>query len=75
MADPKPLTRKELSQFLPDQRAIRAFEKLFEIVPSEIDTVSSETISADAKATQGVSLSTEALSLARSANVLLWLSI
>ena len=35
MADPRPLTRSELAKFLPDQRAIRAFEKLFDLVPDE----------------------------------------
>ena len=37
MADPRPLTRAELAEFLPNQRAIRAFEKLFEIVPPELE--------------------------------------
>jgi len=34
--DPRPLTRKELSQFLPDQRSIRAFEKLFSLIPTDL---------------------------------------
>lgn len=34
--DPRPLTRKELAEFLPSQRAIRAFEKLFDIIPGDI---------------------------------------
>ncbi len=34
MADPRPITREELAKFLPNQRAIRAFEKLFDLVPS-----------------------------------------
>ena len=38
--DPKPLTRKELAEFLPTKRAIRAFEKLFDIVPSSFIAVS-----------------------------------
>ena len=37
MSDPKPLTRKELAEFLPTQRAIRAFEKLFDLIPSSFD--------------------------------------
>ena len=37
MSEPKPLTRKELAEFLPSQRAIRAFEKSFEIIPQSID--------------------------------------
>lgn len=36
MADPRPLTRDELAKFLPNQRAIRAFERLFNIVPDEL---------------------------------------
>lgn len=39
MADPRPLTRKELAEFLPSQRAIRAFEKLFDLVPLELEDV------------------------------------
>lgn len=37
MSDPKPLTRKELAEFLPTQRAIKAFEKLFDLVPSSFE--------------------------------------
>lgn len=44
MVDPRPLTRGELSRFLPDQRSIRAFEKLFDIVPSEIIALSERII-------------------------------
>lgn len=36
--DPSQLTRQELAQFLPSQRAIRAFEKLFDLIPSTIDS-------------------------------------
>lgn len=39
MADPRPLTRKELARFLPDQRSIRAFEKLFDLIPSDLLTL------------------------------------
>jgi hypothetical protein len=38
MSDPKPLTRNELAEFLPSQRAIKAFEKLFDLIPSSLDT-------------------------------------
>lgn len=34
--DPRPLTRKELAEFLPNQRAIRAFEKLFDLIPADL---------------------------------------
>lgn len=36
MAGPKSLTRDDLAKFLPDQRSIRAFEQLFDAVPSDI---------------------------------------
>lgn len=36
--DPSQLTRQELAQFLPSQRAIRAFEKLFDLIPSTINS-------------------------------------
>lgn len=39
MTDPKPLTRQELAEFLPSQRAIRAFEKLFDLIPLELEDV------------------------------------
>jgi hypothetical protein len=34
---PFKITRNELAKFLPSQRAIRAFEQLFDLVPSSID--------------------------------------
>lgn len=39
MADPRPLTRDELAKFLPNQRAIRAFEKLFDLIPPELEDI------------------------------------
>ena len=39
MANPRPLTREELAKFLPDQRSIRAFEQLFEIIPGDLVTL------------------------------------
>lgn len=39
MADPRPLTREELAKFLPNQRAIRAFEKLFDLIPPELEDI------------------------------------
>lgn len=39
LTDPRPLTRKELARIVgDDQRAIRAFEKLFDMVPGEFNT-------------------------------------
>lgn len=75
MSDPKPLTRKELSEFLPDQRSIRAFEKLFQIVPDEIEIISTETGGSYSKAVQANTIAIDALTRVRGANVLLWLSM
>jgi hypothetical protein len=38
MADPRPITREELARFLPNQRAIRAFEKLFDLIPDDLES-------------------------------------
>jgi hypothetical protein len=38
MDGPYKITRNELAQFLPSQRAIRAFEQLFDLIPSGLDT-------------------------------------
>jgi hypothetical protein len=35
--DPRPLTRKELALFLPSERAIRAFERLFDLIPIDLN--------------------------------------
>ncbi len=40
--DPKPLTRKELAEFLPSMRAIKAFEKLFDLIPSSFNDITAE---------------------------------
>lgn len=53
MADPRPLTRNELAQFLPSQRAIRAFERLFELAPDDLTqilVIAEEALSAAANA-------------------------
>lgn len=39
MTDPRPLTRDDLAKFLPNPRAIRAFEELFKLVPSEFESI------------------------------------
>jgi hypothetical protein len=63
MTDPRPLTREELARFLPNQRAIRAFEELFRLIPEELDASAtvSEEIAIEA-ATAGAA-SNEALAL------------
>lgn len=50
MADPRPLTRDELAQFLPTQRAIRAFEQLFRLIPTDLIEVLNQAISASVDA-------------------------
>lgn len=57
MANPRPLTRAALAKFLPDQRSIRAFEQLFDLIPedlltllSAIDEVGIDAVTAAAKA-------------------------
>lgn len=54
--DPKPLTRKELAEFLPSMRAIKAFEKLFDLVPSSINDLEINVNDAGGKAAQALSL-------------------
>lgn len=39
MADPRPPTREDLAKFLPNQRAIRAFEELFKLIPDSLDNL------------------------------------
>lgn len=56
MADPRPLTREELARFLPNQRAIRAFEKLFDLIPSDLETL--ERLVEEASIDAGTALST-----------------
>jgi hypothetical protein len=59
---PYKITRNELAQFLPSQRAIRAFEQIFDLIPSTLNesavlieeaTVSAQ--NADSKAVQALS--------------------
>lgn len=59
---PYKITRNELAQFLPSQRAIRAFEQLFELIPSSLNEstdivqeVSINAQNADSKAVQALS--------------------
>ncbi len=75
MSDPKSLTRNELAKFLPNQRAIRAFEELFKVVPAEVDNSGNEAKSAFTLAIQANSTAQEALTIAKGNKVLLWLSI
>lgn len=61
MSGPYKITRNELAQFLPSQRAIRAFEQIFDLIPSSLDETailiqetSINAASADARAQQAV---------------------
>lgn len=54
--DPRPLTRKELASFLPNMRAVRAFEKLFEIIPPDINDLNTYL---DAVRTQSINVTAD----------------
>lgn len=58
MADPRSPTRADLAKFLPDQRTIRAFEKLFEIIPETSSTLIEEALvsagTADSRSQQAI---------------------
>ena len=61
IADPLKLTRNELAKFLPSQRAIRAFEQLFDVIPSELNATNATLVeistaagSAEASAQQAI---------------------
>jgi hypothetical protein len=60
MADPRSPTRADLAKFLPDQRSIRAFEKLFELIPDELGKQIEDALiqagTADARSQQAVDL-------------------
>jgi hypothetical protein len=59
MADPRPLTREELSKFLPNQRAIRAFEKLFDLVPDEFTSLGGRLVTLENPPTVSVDTDTD----------------
>ena len=44
--DPRKPLRKDLSSFLPNQRLVRAFEELFELVPDGMENTATEALSA-----------------------------
>jgi hypothetical protein len=39
MATPIKPTRADFAKFLPDQRSIRAFEQLFDVIPNDLITL------------------------------------
>ena len=61
MADPRPLTRKELARFLPDQRSIRAFERLFDLIPDELVTLLQAIDESNNNANSALNLAQQAL--------------
>ena len=61
--DPRPLTRKELAEFLPNQRAIRAFEKLFDLIPPDLLELFAQVEAASIDANTAGARATEALAL------------
>ena len=71
MANPRPLNRSELAKFLPDQRAVRAFEQLFDLIPEELLTLLAEVNEAKLSAGNATSSANEALAqLTRMADAL-----
>ena len=68
------LTRKELSEFLPDHRAVKAFENLF-VSTEQTENNINEAGNANSKAVQADSTAQSALRQVRGGNVLLWLSM
>jgi hypothetical protein len=75
MSDPKAPTRKELAEFLPDQRTIKAFENIFKLIPSQLDSNTAENADSAAKLNQTSGEALQALTIAKSSRVLLWLSM
>ncbi len=57
----RPLTRTELTEFLPNQRAVRAFEQLFDIVPGDLLTLIDDIQAAQGTATLATSQATRNL--------------
>lgn len=75
MSDPKPLTRDQLAKFLPDQEAIRRFERLFavagDLTPTDVAALYRLTQEASIDASVADTKATEALgALNRIANSL-----
>lgn len=81
-ADPLNLTRKELSEFLPSHRAIRAFEKLLSLLggtedslQAQVETNTIDAGTAIAKANSAESIALTAEEKVRNAGVMVWLTI
>ena len=61
MEGPNKLLRSELAEFLPSQRAIRAFEQLFDVIPSQLNTTTSSSEEASINAANADSRAQQAL--------------
>jgi hypothetical protein len=61
MADPRAPTRADLAKFLPDQRSIRAFEKLFELVPDGFNSLIEEAFVASGNALAAANATSDSL--------------
>ena len=62
MDGPSKVTRNELAKFLPSQRAIRAFEQLFDLIPSSLDANTALIEEASINAQNAVSVAVQAVS-------------
>ncbi len=61
--DPRPLTRRELSEFLPSQRAVRAFEQLFDVIPNDVNSLQSQLNDVEVVAGTATAIAQQAISL------------
>jgi hypothetical protein len=59
--DPRPPTRAELATFLPNQRNIKAFEKIFDLIPSTLNELE------DDIATNAINIATNAANITTNA--------
>lgn len=75
MSSPSPLTRNELAEFLPSQRAIKAFESLFDLIPASLDIIDGSAATALASSAQANGMAQQSLRIAKSSQVLTWLSM
>lgn len=69
MADPKSLTRADLALFLPNNRAIRAFEELFDLIPDELFEILRQARNAEINAGTALTASRSALQAANDADL------
>ena len=63
MANPRPLTRNILKTIFKDQRTIRAFEKMFDLIPSDLEALIIDIQNAQAEAGIGVARAQQAIDM------------